>query len=426
MRKIIRMACAASLGALLGTTALAFTPTEGNPYDGTTLRVLAVTSSQFQAQEARFGRFTEATGITVQVDYVPFTNMLEALTAEMVGGQDYDLVTVMDAWTQSLDMLLQPIDDITERPDVDIADFPKVHLDRGYINGELNGLPTRGHVQLLFYRKDLLEQAGVAVPETWEDLAAAGQKIRETTGVAGVALPYGKLSGQNLMIWYNLLWGHGGDVFDAEGNPIFNSEAGIAATTQYVGFLRDQKVVPEGSATFTEQDAVNSFKQGNSAMLPVWWWVRSQLVDPEQSKVTADQLGFAPMPRVGDAAPTSFANTWVYGVTETTGNRDAALEFLAFVTDPALEREILLDPELQEVVAVHMSNLRDPEVNARWGGMHEAAAAAVETAPVIPYGPEWPRVAEILENMMSGLASGTTTDVRAELDRAAAEIAALR
>ena len=425
MRRTTKFLGAAALSALAATSALAFDATAGKPFDGTTLRALVVTSSQFQAQEARFGRFTDATGITVQVDYVPFPNMLEALTAEMIGGQGYDVVTVMDAWVQSLELLLQPIDDIATRSDVNLQDFPRVHLTRGYIGDELNGLPVRGHVQLLFYRKDLLEKAGVAVPTTWDEVVTASKAIRESTGASGIALPYGKNNGQNLMVWYNLLWGHGGDVFDADGNPIFNSDAGVAATEQYVGFLREHGIVPEGSASFTEQDAVNSFKQGNSAMVPVWWWVRSQLIDPAQSTVTADQLGYAPIPRVGSAAPSSYANTWIYGVTEGSANPEAAKEFLAFVTDPALEREILLDPALNEVVSVHLSNLRDADVNARWGGMHMAAADAAESAPVIPFGPDWPRIVEILEIAMSSLASGESTDVRAVLDKAAQDVAAL-
>lgn len=426
MRKLLGLLGTTALSAAFGTSALAFDATQGRPFDGTTLRALVVTSSQFQAQEARFDRFTEATGISVQVDYVPFPNILEALTAEMVGGQGYDLVTVMDAWVQSMDMLLRPIDAMAQRSDVNLSDFPNVHLTRGYIGSELRGLPVRGHVQLLFYRRDLLEQAGVAVPTTWDEVVTASQAIRSATGASGIALPYGKNNGQNLMIWYNLLWGHGGNVFDAAGAPIFNSDAGVAATAQYVGFLRNDGIVPEGSASFTEQDAVNSFKQGNSAMVPVWWWVRSRLIDPAQSTVSADQLGFASMPMVAGSAPTSYANTWIYSVTSESRNAEAAQEFLAFVTDPALEREILLDPELNEVVSVHLSNLRDAEVNARWGGMHMAAADAAESAPVIPFGPEWPRVVEILENAMSSLAAGESTDVRATLDRAAAQVAALR
>lgn len=412
--------------ALTGTGASAWEATEGKPYDGETVRVLAVKSSQFEAHEARVAAFEEATGIDVVYDYVPFPNMKEALTTEMVAGGDYDVVSIMDQWVPSLSLLVQPIGDEIAAQGTDLDDFPPAHLRHGMLNGELVGLPVRGHVQLLFYRKDLLEQAGAEVPGTWDEVVSTAKAVQEATGASGIALPYGKLNGQNLMVWINLLWGYGGDLFDADGEPAFNSEAGIAATEQYVGFLTEEKIAPAGSATFVEQDAVNSFKQGNSAMLPVWWWVRSQLTDPEQSRITADQLGFTSLPSVGDAAKTTFTNTWIFAVTEGADNKDAAAEYLGWLTDPALERDVLLDENLTEVVAVHFSNLRDPEVNARWGGMHAAAADALTKAEGMEFGDNWPRVSEILETAISSLASGEETDTATALNHAAEEIKRIR
>ncbi|WP_223423109.1 ABC transporter substrate-binding protein [Tateyamaria pelophila] len=411
--------------SLYGAQALAWEATEGRPYEGQTVNVLAVKSSQFEAHEARLAEFEDATGIDVVYDYVPFPNMKEALTTEMVAGGDYDVVSVMDQWVTSLQMLMEPIGPEIEAQGTDLSDFPAAHMRHGMLNGELVGLPVRGHVQLLFYRKDLLEAAGVTPPTTWEGLVTAAKAIQDSTDAAGIALPYGKLNGQNLMVWINLLWGNGGDLFDAEGNPAFNSAAGVAATETYISYLAEE-IVPAGSAVFVEQDAVNSFKQGNSAMLPVWWWVRSQLTDPEQSTLTPEQVGFTALPSVEGADRTTFTNTWIFGVTQESDNKGAATEFLGWLTDPALERDVLMDPDLSEVVAVHMSNLTDPEVNARWGGMHQAAADALATAEGIEFGDNWPRIALILETAISSLASGETTDVQAALDNAAEEIAAIR
>jgi multiple sugar transport system substrate-binding protein len=411
--------------SLFGSQAFAWEATEGRPFEGQTVNVLAVKSSQFEAHEARLAEFEEATGIDVVYDYVPFPNMKEALTTEMVAGGDYDVVSVMDQWVSSLQMLMAPIGPGIEAQGTDLSDFPAAHIRHGMLNGELIGLPVRGHVQLMFYRKDLLEAAGVTPPQTWEEMVTAAKAIQGSTDAAGIALPYGKLNGQNLMVWMNLLWGKGGDLFDADGNAIFNSDAGVAATQTYVNYLAEE-IVPAGSAVFVEQDAVNSFKQGNSAMLPVWWWVRSQLTDPEQSKLTAEQVGFTALPAVSGADRTTFTNTWIFGVTQESDNKDAATEFLGWLTDPAVERDVLMDPDLSEVVAVHMSNLTDPEVNARWGGMRQAAADALATAEGIGFGDNWPRIVLILETAISSLASGEETDVKAVLDKAAEDIAAIR
>lgn len=411
--------------SLYGAQALAWEATEGRPFEGQTVNVLAVKSSQFEAHEARLDEFEEATGIDVVYDYVPFPNMKEALTTEMVAGGDYDVVSVMDQWVTSLAMLMEPIGAGIEAQGTDLSDFPAAHMRHGMLNGDLIGLPVRGHVQLMFYRTDIFEDAAVEPPQTWEEMVTAARTIQENTDAAGVALPYGKLNGQNLMVWMNLLWGNGGDLFDADGDTIFNSEAGVAATETYISYLTEG-IVPAGSAVFVEQDAVNSFKQGNSAMLPVWWWVNSQLTDPEQSTLTAEQVGFTALPSVEGADRTTFTNTWIFGVTQESDNKDAATEFLGWLTDPALERDVLMDPELSEVVAVHMSNLTDPEVNERWGGMHQAAADALATADGVEFGDNWPRIVLILETAISSLAAGEETDARAVLDKAAEDIAAIR
>ena len=411
--------------SIYGAQALAWEATEGRPYEGQTVSVLAVKSSQFEAHEARLAEFEEATGIDVVYDYVPFPNMKEALTTEMVAGGDYDVVSVMDQWVVSLQQLMAPIGPGIEAQGTDLSDFPAAHMRHGMLDGELIGLPVRGHVQLLFYRTDLLEAAGVTPPETWEEMVTAAKAIQDSSDAAGIALPYGKLNGQNLMVWMNLLWGNGGDLFDADGNAAFNSAAGVAATETYVGYLAEE-IVPTGSAVFIEQDAVTSFKQGNSAMLPVWWWVRSQLTDPKQSTLTEDQVGYTALPSVAGADRTTFTNTWIFGVTEQSDSKDAATEFLGWLTDPALERDVLMDPDLTEVVAVHMSNLTDAEVNERWGGMHQAAADALATADGVEFGDNWPRIVLILETAISSLASGEETDVQAALDKAAEDIAAIR
>ena len=411
--------------ALMATQSFAWEPTEGKPFDGQTVNVLAVKSSQFEAHEARLAEFEEATGIDVVYDYIPFPNMKEALTTEMVAGGDYDVVSVMDQWVTSLAMLMEPIGAEMEAQGKDLSTYPAAHMRHGYINGELVGIPVRGHVQLLFYRKDLLEAAGVTAPATWEEMVTTAKAIQDATEASGIALPYGKLNGQNLMVWVNLLWGKGGDLFDADGKPVFNSDAGVAATETYISYLKEE-IVPAGSAVFVEQDAVNSFKQGNSAMLPVWWWVNSQLTDPAQSTLKPEQVGFTALPSVAGAERSTFTNTWIFGVTQGSDNKDAAAEFLGWLTDPKLEREVLLDPALSEVVAVQMPNLTDADVNARWGGMHQAAADALATAEGMEFGDDWPRIALILETAISSLAAGEETDVKAALDKAAEDIAAIR
>ena len=413
-RRQFMLAAAAAAGGLAfpGAARAALGPTPGlkpgKPFAGTELKVLCVVASQFRAHEARLANFTEQTGITAKYTYVPFANMRETLAAEMIGGAgDYDLAIAMDQWVASLSGLYEPLADILAAKGVDKSRWPKAHFIHGVVDGKTLGVPSRGHVQLLFYRKDLFQKHNLSVPQTWDDVVKTGLEIQaKEPGVAGVVVPYGRNNGQNLMVWYNFLWGRGGRLFDDKGDPAFNSAEGLASVQDYVDLLLKHKVTPPGAVGFAEQDSVNSMGQGNSAMIPVWWWVRSTLTNPKSSKLTEDQVGFAPMPAYPGKDRTTFTNTWTWGVTKNSKHKDAAAELLAWIANPELERDVLLDPKENDVVAVCSSNLVDEAVNARFGGMHRFAAQALDKTQYITFGPDWPQVSEALEIAMSEAASG--------------------
>jgi multiple sugar transport system substrate-binding protein len=384
--------------------------TPGKPHAGKEVKILCVVATQFRAHEARAAAFTEATGITVKYTYVPFANMREALTAEMVGGTGgYDMVCVMDQWVPSLVNLMDGMDEQIKAKKIDLSRYPEAFLKLGQAGGKQLGLPTRAHVQLLFFRKDLFAKHNLQAPKTWDDVVSVSKVLQDKESIAGIALPYGKNNGQNLMVWYNMLWGRGADVFDASGMPAFASEAGLKATQDYIDLLRTHKVAPAAAVSFTEQDAVNSMRGGNSAMVPVWWWVRGGLLDPKVSKLTEDQVGFAPMPSYPGGKPSTYINCWIYAITKGSKNKAAAMEFVTFVTEPSVERDILLDPKESDVVAVQYPSLRDADVNKRFGGMHAFAAEALQNTKVVPYSADWPQMMEALETAMSEAASGAKT-----------------
>lgn len=379
----------------------------GKPFAGRELKVLCVVATQFSAHEKRAAAFTEATGIGVKYTYIPFGSFRDALTAEMVGGAgNFDVAVVMDQWVPSVVNLLDPMDQRIRDKGIDVARYPKAFLQLGNVGGAQLGLPTRAHVQLLFYRKDLFDKHGLKVPATWDEVVSVSKVLQDKENIAGIALPYGKNNGQNLMVWYNFLWGRGADVFDGRGQPAFASEAGLRATQDYIDMLRTHKVTPTAAVSFTEQDAVNSMRGGNAAMVPVWWWVRSVLLDQRSSQLKPEQVGFAPMPSYPGGPRSTYINNWIYGLTRAGKNKDAAMEFVTWVTEPSLEREILLDPAENDVVAVQWASLRDPDVNRRFGGMHNFAAEALQNTKVVPYSAEWPQMMEALETAMSEAASG--------------------
>ena len=399
----------------------------GKPYAGTEVNLLTVVAPQFKAHEAKLAEFEALTGIKVKYQYVPFGSTREKLTAELVGASaQYDVLSAMDVWGPSLYNLFEPLNGMLAEKKIDMqARYPNAHL-RAARDGNGNGknvlgFPIRGHVQLMFYRKDIFNQLGLKPPATWNDMVEAGKLIQSKTNLSGVAMYYGKTGGQNLMIWFNYLWGMGADLLDAKGQPAFNSPAGIAATQAYMDVLIKHKAAPAAAASFNETDAVNSVAQGKSAMVPVWWWRYASLVDPKTSTLKPEQVGFAPLPSMPGKENTTYTNTWFYGINKNSKKKAAAMEFLTWLSDPEIERSVLLDKSMNEVVAMQTKNLLDGDVNTRYNGMHVYGAQALKGAKGTPLFAQWPQVSDVLEATISELASGQK-QVKPALDEAAAKV----
>ncbi|MGK4922942.1 ABC transporter substrate-binding protein [Bordetella hinzii] len=397
----------------------------GKPYAGTRLSLMLPPASQFRAQEKYLPQFEQATGIKVAYQYVPYGQLLEKITTEAVGGGSaYDMFAYQDSWLAALANYLQPLDSQLKADGVDMKRYPEVYRQACRINDATYGLPVRAHPQLLFYRKDLYGEAGVAPPATWDALLSAAAAVQQRSGVPGVVMDYVKGSGfQNLWLWFNCLWGHGSDVLDADQRPLFNNAAGVAATQAYVDLLLKHRIANPGSSQFNEYDMVNAMAQGNGATMMVWWWTYAVLTG-DRSRLKPEQVGFAPMLRVGSPASPTVAIVMPFGIARQSRQAQAAWEFLKWVSSPALEKAIVCDksdPQTTDIVATQTATYQDEEVNRINHGLHRVALQSLAGARTVPQMAMWPQVGTVLESTISEIVS-TGKPVKAALDEAAAQV----
>ena len=402
----------------------------GMPYKGTKLTFLVHNAAQSQAQAKRVAKFTEMTGIEVEFLMVPYPSLREKITADAVAGTgSIDLYCFLDGWGPSMTGFLTPLNDYLKSDGIDLGEkLPPAYIKGGTYDGTTYGIPTRGHPQLLLYRKDLLKEAGVEVPKTWKELIAASQAIKEKTGRDGIAMYYGKgNAAQNLFLWYAFLKSAGEDIFNDKMMPTFNSAAGIEATQYYVDMLLKYNAASPGSKFFKEYEASQAVAQDKAAMVIVWWWHYGVLTNPEKAKdVVTKNIGFAPVPAWEGKGKATLALSMPVGIAKASKNKEAAWEFLKWLTNPDLEKENFLDksdPKTRTIVVVQKKNLVDPEINAASGGMHKAAAASLAVSDTFPMLPEWPEVASAIEVAISNIAGGA--DTKAEMDKAAKEVKAI-
>ena len=381
----------------------------GKPFEGTTLNILSVVTPQFDGLMLRDGEFTELTGIETEWTFIPFVSLQEKIAAEgLAGVGTYDVVNYLDSWGPANSHWLLTIDDLMNRDGISMGRYPEAFARSAQFEGQTYGFPLRAHPQLLFYRKDLIPNP----PTTWAEVVEIGKQLKEShPEIAPLALYYNNDGNrQNLFIWLNFIWAAGGDIFNDDWTAAWTSEEALQATEDYIALHTVHEVTNPNSLAFVEQDARQSFQQGNSAMIPVWWWAYSGFYNPEASTLTKDQVAFTGMPSYMGRTKT-YAISMPFSISTYSQNQGAAWEFLKWLSNPdmdranAIEREVAGKTIVNNVVT-HISSLQDPDVNAANDGIQAAAWESLRESDIMPQIPEWPEVGDILSSAIARAAAG--------------------
>jgi multiple sugar transport system substrate-binding protein len=156
---------------------------------------LTVWNNEFQpdrmkATEDILADFTKETGVKTKLVAVPEDQLATLMTNAAAAGKLPDVVLatpVGDSHTYAREELFDS-DAAQEVVDKLGADtFSKKALDLVSQDGKATGVPSDGWGQLLIYRKDMFDKAGIDTPESLDDIRAAAEKLN-TGGVAGITL----------------------------------------------------------------------------------------------------------------------------------------------------------------------------------------------------------------------------------------------
>ena len=199
-------------------------------------------------------------------------------------------------------------------------------------DGTLYAAPFYGESSMIMYRTDLMEKAGLEMPQapTWDFIreAAAAMTDREND-INGICLR-GKAG-----------WGEGGALitvtansfgarwFDEDWNAQFDQPAWNEALTFFVEMMNESG--PNGYATNGFNENLNLFQQGKCGMWIDATVAASFVTNPDDSTV-ADKVGFALAPNTGKGKNANWLWAWALAIPAGTQKEDAAKEFVEWAT----------------------------------------------------------------------------------------------
>lgn len=297
-----------------------------------------------QVLQPELDKFEKQTGIKVNLEVVPWSDLLNRLLAAATSGQGPDVVNIGNTWSASLQATgaLIPFDDATLQAVGGKDRFvPAALAAAGAPNTPPTAVPLYSLAYALYYNKQMFADAGIAnPPTTWEELVTAGKRLT-TANTWGLAVEGANIS-ENSHHAFTFSQQYGGEWFDASGKPTFDTPQNVAGVKRYVDLMAADKIVNPGNAEYAQNQAVSDFATGKAAML-LWQAVGSAL---KSQNMSPDDYGVAPVPFLEPSAGSGKrVNSMVAGINmaifKHTKNRDAALQFVKFMTSD--EEQVILN-----------------------------------------------------------------------------------
>ena len=320
--KLKSLLMGATMLACMGPAALAETITIATVNNGDMIRMQGLTDD-----------FTAKTGIDVEWVTLEENVLSQRVTTDIStkGGQ-FDIMTIgmyeTPIWAKN-DWLVA-LNDLPDSYDVnDILPAMRGGLS---VDGTLYAAPFYGESSMIMYRTDLMEKAGLTMPDapTWDFVADAARKMTDKGNeIYGVCLRGKAGWGENMAFLTAMSNSFGARWFDMDWNAQFDSDAWKKTLTFYLDLMNDAG--PPGAANNGFNENLALFQQGKCGMWIDATVAASFVTNPKDSTV-ADKVGFALAPDAGLGKRGNWLWAWALAIPAGTQKEESAKKFIEWAT----------------------------------------------------------------------------------------------
>jgi multiple sugar transport system substrate-binding protein len=286
------------------------------------------------------------------------------------------------------------------------------------------GVPYHDGPECLIYRRDIFENPvivdryqrqfnqSLAPPATWEEFHRVARFLHnpaeQVYGTVFAAYPDGHNSVYDFLLQ---LWTRKGELFDVTGELRFHTPEAIAALTFYRAMLNDKEAVHPNCLGLDSVKAGEAFSAGQVAMM-INWFGFATTANTSPDSVVQGKVNVAPIPCVGQGNTTSLNVYWILSIAAGSPHQRAAWQFLRHTQTPAMDKLTTTSG----AIGCRRSTWKDAEVNAAIPFYHRIEQLHAH-AREIPQRSDWPRIAAIIDTLVTATAT-TSTPIDALLQQA--------
>ena len=264
----------------------------------------------------------------------------QKLIARFVAGDAPDALFVreesMVSWAQA--EYIRPLNDFPGWQGIASQIKPHNLISLQY-DGKLWGLPYYGDHIAFIYNADMLQKAGIKEPaKTWSELADQALAIKKAKLIdRPIVFPVKGASG---LYWWAAVYGSGGSLFDAQGNPKFPDQDTVSL--QVLEFLvraaRELDILDMASLQMGSPEVRQAFNAGQVAFCPSPRYDLKLYNDPAKSKV-AGMAKQMLMPSLSANGPNgTFGWTHMYSIARKSPHPEKAWDLLKYVSSPEAQK----------------------------------------------------------------------------------------
>jgi multiple sugar transport system substrate-binding protein len=292
----------------------------------------------FEQVVADFER--ENPGIHVEIIKGPTSTDLRQdmyVTSFLAGEPTYDMVLMDIIWVPKFahQGWLLPLDEWFDKEAM--KGFLPGDIGGSMYNGRLYRIPLQTDAGMLYYRRDLLEESGLAAPKTWEEFVEVAKRLQKPPIRWGFVFQ-GKQYEGLVCNFLEFIWSFGGSVFSERGQLALDSPQNVEALAFMCDLIHGQKVTPPGVTTYEEEECRHIFQEGNAVFCRNWPY-QWTLAQDERSPVRG-KIGIAPLPHKKGHSSHATLGGWGFGISKFTRKKDPCLRFIRYITGPGAQRKL--------------------------------------------------------------------------------------